>query len=509
MEDLSKYCVLANKDFLKKAQDFKRGQIVRDISAKKISKSGESCDKPCQEGIVLDKGESLLADFGDHFTGYLSFNIDFTGCPPDAPAYIRVKLCERVCETEQDSRNYNGWLCSSWIQEEYIHIDRFPAKVELPRRYAFRYVEIKVLDLSREYKVRVNDFNCKAVSAADMSAVPELCTKDARLKQIDQIAVKTLAECMQDVFEDGPKRDRRLWIGDLRLQALVNYVTFKNYDLVKRCIYLFAGSMLSGEMVGSCMYTEPKPVVGTTDLFDYSLIFISCLYDYYEHTGDKELLSELYPTARKQAELAAKRLDERCVLRDSDDWWCFLDWHSELNKQAGAQGVFIYTLRQLAAIEKIIGKSAETTESLIDRLCAAARKYLWDEKLGLFVSGDARQVSCQSQIWLVLADVFDKAKNREILLRILKDRTSIAPVTPYCYHYFVEALMKNDMKGEARQLICDYWGAMADDGADCFYEAFDPKNKDFSPYGSDMVNSYCHAWSCTPAYFIRKYFNCK
>ena len=43
-------------------------------------------------------------------------------------------------------------------------------------------------------------------------------------------------------------------------------------------------------------------------------------------------------------------------------------------------------------------------------------------------------------------------------------------------------------------------------GADCFYEAFDPENKDFSPYGSDMVNSYCHAWSGTPAYFIRKYF---
>jgi hypothetical protein len=31
---------------------------------------------------------------------------------------------------------------------------------------------------------------------------------------------------MQEVFEDGPKRDRRLWLGDLRLQALVNDVTF-------------------------------------------------------------------------------------------------------------------------------------------------------------------------------------------------------------------------------------------------------------------------------------------
>ena len=30
-----------------------------------------------------------------------------------------------------------------------------------------------------------------------------------------------------------------------------------------------------------------------------------------------------------------------------------------------------------------------------------------------------------------------------------------------------------------------------------------PANPDESPYGSPIVNSYCHAWSCTPAYFLR------
>ncbi|WP_309121157.1 hypothetical protein [Paenibacillus sp.] len=36
------------------------------------------------------------------------------------------------------------------------------------------------------------------------------------LAAMDRIAVKTLQDCMQTVYEDGPKRDRRLWIGDLR-----------------------------------------------------------------------------------------------------------------------------------------------------------------------------------------------------------------------------------------------------------------------------------------------------
>ena len=46
---------------------------------------------------------------------------------------------------------------------------------------------------------------------------------------------------------------------------------------------------------------------------------------------------------------------------------------------------------------------------------------------------------------------------------------------------------------------------MVKDGANSFYEIYDPENKKFSPYGSFAINSYCHAWSATPAYLIRKY----
>jgi alpha-L-rhamnosidase len=36
---------------------------------------------------------------------------------------------------------------------------------------------------------------------------------------------------------------------------------------------------------------------------------------------------------------------------------------------------------------------------------------------------------------------------------------------------------------------------------------FDPDNLLLSPYNSIQINSYCHAWSCTPSYFIRKYLS--
>ena len=49
--------------------------------------------------------------------------------------------------------------------------------------------------------------------------------------------------------------------------------------------------------------------------------------------------------------------------------------------------------------------------------------------------------------------------------------------------------------------------AMVKLGADAFYEVYKPDDLDFSPYGDKKINSMCHAWSCTPAYFMRKYFN--
>lgn len=52
-------------------------------------------------------------------------------------------------------------------------------------------------------------------------------------------------------------------IGDLRLQALCSYATFKDYNLAKRCLYLFAGLPFDDEgLLCACIYEKPKPYFG-------------------------------------------------------------------------------------------------------------------------------------------------------------------------------------------------------------------------------------------------------
>ena len=79
-------------------------------------------------------------------------------------------------------------------------------------------------------------------------------------------------------------------------------------------------------------------------------------------------------------------------------------------------------------------------------------------------------------------------------------------VTPYMYHNYIEALIMIGEKDLALKEMESYWGGMLDEGADTFWELYNPKNPNESPYGGTIVNSYCHAWSCGPTYFLRKYF---
>lgn len=457
--------------------------------------------------IELGRDDHVVLDFGNHYVGYVKFCITSAGSPPDAPAYLRIKFGEIPAEIVENSSEYNGSIGKGWIQEEFLHIDVLPATIELPRRYAFRYMEIKIIDTSSKYRVVLETVTCTAVTSADITKVEMLPALDEDLAEMDRIALRTMQGCMQKGFEDGPKRDRRLWIGDLRLQAQVNYVTFHHNDLVKHDLYLYAGLTMNEGRVGACLFTEPKYQVDDTALFDYSLFFVSILYDYYVETKDEQTRKELTATAYRQIELAVREMDDEGVVKDKDTWWCFIDWADGLNKQAGAQGILIYALRHGIKLAEFDQNEKKVNEfkAYLEQAVAGAKK-LWDEEKGFFVSGKEKQISWASQVWMVLADVFgDKVKNAQLLEHTIVIDPKIRMVTPYMYHHFIEALVQNDRKEVALSFMRAYWGEMVKDGADTFWELYDPADKNVAPYGSKMVNSYCHAWSCSPSYIIRKY----
>lgn len=459
--------------------------------------------------LEMEKKDKVILDFGNHQVGYLSLDLSYTGSHPDAPLWLKFHFAEQPIELFEDPDAYDGWVCSSWIETEQIHVDVLPCEIRLPRRYAFRYVSIEVLDISSKYHLVIKNAVCTAVSSANDDELLPYDSKDENKKRLDAIAVRTLHNCMQKVFEDGPKRDRRLWMGDLRIQALANYETYQKNDLVKACLYLFAGMTGEDGQVGACFFTEPKPEVDDTFMMDYALFFVVALRDYYVATNDKEAVEDLWKTAYRQIEIQKKKLDKNFVVRDSGEiGWCFVDWNLKLNKQASAQGIFLYALDAAVELAQIVD-DVMAEEKLADLYCRmkdAARHFFWDDSQGVFASGEKKQVSVASQVWMVLGGAIDGNSAKKLMEHIDEISDAEKMVTPYMVHNYIDALIKVDEKEKALKKLKEYWGGMVELGADTFFELYNPQNPKESPYGGTIVNSYCHAWSCAPAYFLRKYF---
>jgi alpha-L-rhamnosidase len=130
-----------------------------------------------------------------------------------------------------------------------------------------------------------------------------------------------------------------LWlcrIGDLRLQALCAYDAFQEFDLAKRCIYLFAGLPFNEQgLLCACVYEKPVPLAGGNSLgtysleshlvvtadadamadkvifaVDYSMLYAVTLLDYVKVSGDIETGRDLFDTAARQFRFYVANFDE-------------------------------------------------------------------------------------------------------------------------------------------------------------------------------------------------------
>ncbi|MFA5209613.1 MAG: glycoside hydrolase, partial [Proteiniphilum sp.] len=211
-------------------------------------------------------------------------------------------------------------------------------------------------------------------------------------------------------------------------------------------------------------------------ILEYALLFNVTLRDYLEATGDRETALSLWPVAKR-------------------------------HKEVSLQGVSIFALEQSYHLARLLGKEDELKHlpMLIRKMKKAAHVNYFDKKSGLFKGLLNPQISYASQIWMILSGVASREEAEQALVALEQMEDACKPGTPYLYHYYIEALIESGLNTKAREKMIDYWGGMIQKGADTFWEAYDPEDDFLSPYNFFPINSYCHAWSCTPVYFIRKY----
>lgn len=508
-----------NLYYEKRAEELRQTLFCRELTEFDIIKYKKNSDgtyevterlpKENLESIVMERGTEIVLDFKGHNVGYFEISTNHLSGIPDSPVYLKFVFAQRLFQLDSDAQHYTGGLSGAWIQEEYVHSDVTPGKIILDRRYAFRYVKITSLAVAKSFNYSLTNPVFTTVTSADESNLDKFETEDKDFALIDKISLTTLRDCMQEVFEDSPMRDRRLWVGDLYLEALVDYITYKNFDVVKRCLCLFAANRLENGAVPACISDNAGIKCYNGYLVDYALLFCVSLYDFYKASNDIEFVREIWQVAVDQIEIIMKRVDADGVIIDKpDEWWSFIDWHSDLNKQAPTQGILIFALKNMIDLARTVEdmESLNRFEKYLAKTVQGALEKLYDSEKGLFLSGDIKQPSKAAQIWMIIADILPKEDNIKLFGKIKSDETVCDMSTPYLVHYYLHASYILGLYDKTKKIILDYWGGMVKEGADTFWEAYRKGEPDFSPYGSTDVNSYCHAWACTPSLYIRKLY---
>lgn len=448
-------------------------------------------------------GSRFILDFGEELVGRLKLKLRSETNYNDSPVRLRLIFAEFPLEIAERNKKYTATLSRAWIQDEIVTLDDMPQTYTLPRIYAMRYLYIEVIATPNRLVFEDIRFTAQSAVREFVPPLPEFTPEETEL---DRAAQRTLRNCMQGVLLDGPKRDRRLWLGDLRLEAQVNAATFRQFDIIERSIYLLAAFQQEDGRIPACIFDRPKPYDTATFISDYAFLFADLLWFHYEQTGNREMLKEMYDIAAKQFELF-RECYRNGVAEEELPAWNFIDWCGELDKATAGEGCYIFGLRKLAKIARLLRKSADAEKfgNEADALSKELKKQKFNRKKGLFVSGKADQISYASQIWMVLAEVVTGEEARLLLAKMEKCRTAVKPVTPYLHHHLLEAYRAAGEPEKMKKHLHGYWGAMLKKGMTVFPEVFVEENEFLTPYGGTdaRINSACHAWSCAPSYFLR------
>ena len=342
--------------------------------------------------------EPLWLDFGRHLVGRFRIR-----CSGRLPAGARLLACfgevpAEVCEAPEE---YPGTLGGEWLKALPLEVGA-DGWAEGPPRRALQWARLWVEGgepagvAGAANALRLNAAEVVAMSSAGWDDPAPPASLEQWRRDLDRVAIDTLRSCMQGVFEDGPKRDRRLWLGDLYLQAKACYPTFGGHALVKRCLYLFAGTCGDDGLVSPCVFENPSWHGGHVLIPGYAWLFAPTLLDYLRGTDDRAAAADLFALALHQHTLFDRHVNAQGLFDPpAKAVWRFVDWSETLETQAAEQAIAVYSLNALLRLAPLVGRGelVAPLRERRDRVAGALRSALRDPALGLFRGEQGGQLS--------------------------------------------------------------------------------------------------------------------
>ncbi len=490
---------------------------------------------------------NIILDFGTERVGRLAFSLD-------APAgtVLDIVFFEMLTDdgiAPMNGNNFMRYTCKAGAQE---YIAR--------RLHGFRYLSVTVSGHTSD--VTISDIHLIENRCPTKPAYFE--SSDERLNTIYQMAARTAEVCMLDRYCDCPGFEQNPWTGDARCTALVNLYNFGAYSFDADYLKLIASSIDDGlwwlyrrrnpryidklYLPCACFPTYPDGCIPV-----WSMMWLLQCIDHYEVTGDRETLEALYPAIKETLSRMGRMTNDRGLF-DMQGAWNLIEWANndlDFYGEVTANNVmYSYCLKKTAEIAELFGEADEAMDcrARSEAVKAAVNRYCWDEEKRAYVDtardeyaykaylaymasremptvsyeeylSNAR-ISAQSNTMALLYDCVPEERQADALRFLLDNmesglyingtpakRTHGVPSeeeaphgyvhigSPFFLYFALSTLYKFGYHDLALKAQRRDWGAMLDNDVRTCYETFKT--------GKEWPRSAAHAWSATPAYFLK------
>jgi len=450
----------------------------------------------------------LVFDFGREVTGYPRIEMDGT-----AGGIVDIGVSEGLANGRVRP-THNGNHISRYIMRDGEQ------QFETFEWDGFRYMQLTIRNATNPIRLRKVAVTFTSYPVGQRGAFE---SSDPELNKIWNTSRYSVQLNMHDAFEDCPNREQRQWVGDAYVETKVNYAVFGDTKLAAKYLRQIANSQRSDGMI---MPFYPgndggADILRIFTIKDFAEHWVSTLWEYYQFTGDRQTLQELYPNAVKVTQYFTRYLDENGLVSDVPPW-VFGDWVTidRRGENAIVNALFYNNLIEVSQMAKLLGDPADEKQYLemASRLKRAMNERLWDERRGVYVDANVNgtpsgRVSQQSNSLALLYDIATPEKSWSILSYIFdKNRIKldspgmeggtqnplekpkfdeehdVVQAQPFFMHWVDASLAHLGEYERMVGLIRDLYGNMINAGATCTWEVWNPHA------------SQCHGWSATPGY---------
>lgn len=360
------------------------------------------------------------------------------------------------------------------------------------------FVELLIQTGTEELKIKKFELR---ESRYPMEMEASFHVSDERLNECVKPALRTLQMCMHDTYMDCPYYEQLMYLGDARIQMLLNYVVSGDRRLAEKSIRLMANGRMDDGLL-QCRY----PAFVKLGIPPFSMLFAGIVNDYVKHVANPETLREILPRLHETMDSLEKYVCENGLIMFPDSW-NFVDWVREwetdnLNYRPGSSpessdgisGVvnwtYVYSLGQAAELHALIGEHELSAryKRLGKQLSAKLIELFYRPGKGLFSDLHDRDLfSEHSQCLALLSGFIPPYIEAKVSSALFSRNVKIAEATVYFSFYYFETCFKYarfDKFMERMQL----WFDMKKSNLHTMLESPEPSRSD------------CHAWSAHPLY---------